>query len=141
MEPHGERVPTDAPAPSALPPPDPLALLVASNWFFSLPIEDIVQSANAASDENTLATPQKTEPARYNRRSEVGPSDDSGPRVRLELRSPPRFAAPTFTLDDVARLRHLRLRDAAAAIGVGETKVRQACAERVFHDTLALLTV
>ena len=24
MEPHGERVPTDAPAPSALPPPDPL---------------------------------------------------------------------------------------------------------------------
>ena len=138
METHGVRAPTNRPSPSALPPPDPLALLVASNWFLSLPIEDFVQTVNSALDENALATPQKTEPTRRDPRLAVGPeNENSGTRVRLETRAPPRSPVPTLTMDDVARLQHLCLRDAAAAVGVGETKVRQACAERVFYDTAA----
>lgn len=114
----------------APPPPEPRALLAASDWLCALPLDDFVNTVCAAARADALTTPQKTETTRRNPSlapagSRVGPGDDAGASLRPAPLGCANAATKALTLEDVARLQQLRLRDAAAAFGVGETKVLQ----------------
>lgn len=111
------------------PPPDPLALAAAADWICSLPIDDFVQTVSAAAEENALATPLKAEMRRQAvqlpKSPSFCPSGVSAARACLPALSRANTSTKTLNMDDVARLQHLYLSEAAAAFGVGTTKVRR----------------